>query len=52
MKFEVSSELKYEVRMPTTFIFNIQAARTSSQTMIEEKLITDPPLKLEEFTHS
>jgi len=52
MKFEVFSELKYEVRMPTTFIFNIQASRTSSQTVIEEKLITDPLLKLEEFTSS
>lgn len=52
MKFSVFSELQYEVRMPTTFIFNIQVSRTSSQTVIEEKLTTDPPLHLEEFTSS
>ena len=52
MKFQVFSELTYEVRMPTTFIFNIQASKTSSQTVIEESLVTDPELPLEEFTSS
>src|SRR3982751_594555 len=50
MKFEVFSELQYEVRMPTTFIFNIQVSRSSSQTILEEKLVTDPSLRLDEFT--
>ena len=52
MKFQVFSELTYEVRMPTTFILNIQASKTSSQTVIEESLVTDPELPLEEFTSS
>ncbi len=36
--------------MPTTFIFNIQVSKTSSQTVIEEKLDIDPSFRLEEFT--
>ena len=50
MKFQVFSELSYTVLMPTTFIFNIEVLKTSSQKIIEESLITDPQLKLEEFT--
>ncbi len=50
MKFQVFSELSYEVLMPTTFIFNIEVSKTSSQKIIEESLVTDPNLKLEEFT--
>ncbi|MEP7109187.1 MAG: transglutaminase family protein [Ferruginibacter sp.] len=52
MKFEVWSELQYEVSIPTTFIFNIQVSPTSSQAIIEEKLITDPFFQMEEFTSS
>jgi transglutaminase-like putative cysteine protease len=50
MKFEVSCELQYEVRLPTTFVFNIQVSRTSSQTVLEETLLLDPVLPVEEFT--
>src|SRR5689334_1925966 len=50
MKFKISSELQYEVRIPTTFIFNIQVARSSSHDILEERLVTDPAFKLEEFT--
>ena len=42
MKFKVLSELQYEVRMPTTFIFNIQVSPGASQTILEENLSTDP----------
>lgn len=49
MKFKVFSELYYEVLAPTTFIFNIQVMRTSSQAILEENLITSPYFKLEEF---
>ncbi|MEP7143524.1 MAG: transglutaminase family protein [Ferruginibacter sp.] len=52
MKFKVFSELQYEVRIPTTFIFNIQVSPTSSQNILEENLETDPGFKLEEFTSS
>lgn len=50
MKFKVFSELQYEVETPTTFIFNIQVARTPGQTIIEERLSTEPFLELEEFS--
>ncbi|MBC7886780.1 MAG: transglutaminase family protein [Ferruginibacter sp.] len=50
MKFEVLSELQYEVMMPTTFIFNIQVSPSSSQTILEENLFTEPFFQLEEFT--
>ena len=50
MKFKVFSELQYEVKAPTTFIFNIQVARTPGQTIIEERLATEPFLEMEEFS--
>jgi transglutaminase-like putative cysteine protease len=50
MKFQVFSELQYEVTIPTTFIFNIQVSKTSNQIILEETLTTDPFLQLEEFT--
>jgi transglutaminase-like putative cysteine protease len=50
MKFQVNSELQYDVRIPTTFIFSIQVSKTSSQKIIEEKLTTDPSFTLEEFS--
>ena len=49
MKFEVFSELQYEVILPTTFIFNIQASKTASQVILLEELITEPYFHLEEF---
>ena len=42
MKFQVFSELQYQVYSPSTFIFSIQACRSSSQVIIEESLITEP----------
>src|SRR6187455_2168511 len=50
MKFKAHSEIQYQVLMPTTFIFNIQVSKTSSQIVIEEKLDIDPSFPLEEFT--
>ena len=50
MKFQVYSELQYQVLMPTTFIFNIQVSKTSSQIILEETLTTNPFFQLEEFT--
>ena len=50
MKFKVFSELEYEVKMPSTFIFNIQLSRTSSQAVIEESISIDPYYQMEEFT--
>jgi transglutaminase-like putative cysteine protease len=49
MKFKIFSELSYEVFSPTTFIFNIQAAKSACQTIISESLIVTPAIKFEEF---
>ena len=49
MKFKIFSELSYDVFSPTTFIFNIQAARSASQLIIEESIVTTPFLHFEEF---
>lgn len=50
MTFNISSELSYEVFSPTTFIFNIQAAKSANQVIIEESLVITPNLLFEEFT--
>jgi len=50
MKFNITSELSYEVFSPTTFIFNIQAARTANQVIIEESIRINPILHFKEFT--
>jgi len=42
MKFKVYSELEYQVLMPSTFIFNIQLARTPMQSVLEEFIRIDP----------
>ncbi|MGB3146074.1 MAG: transglutaminase family protein [Maribacter sp.] len=50
MKFKVDSSLSYVVNMPTTFIFNIHALNTASQTVLEEQLIVDPVMDLEQYS--
>jgi transglutaminase-like putative cysteine protease len=50
MQFKVYSELEYQVLMPSTFIFNIQLSRSSSQSGIVESIIINPFYPLEEFT--
>lgn len=52
MKFKVYSELDYIVPVPTTFIFNLHAARTSHQKVIEETLTIDPIYAIKEFSSS
>jgi transglutaminase-like putative cysteine protease len=49
MTFEIYSELRYQVYLPTTFIFSIQACRSDSQVILEESLFTDPWLTYEEI---
>lgn len=49
MKFNINSSLSYVVNAPTTFIFNIHALKTNSQTVWQEQLTIDPSLKIEEF---
>jgi transglutaminase-like putative cysteine protease len=49
MKFDVFSELQYKVYSPTTFIFSIKAAKSSSQVIVEESLVTEPNIITEEI---
>lgn len=50
MKFQVSSEIEYEVRFPSTLILNIHALRTPSQTVLEETFSIEPYVRTEELT--
>ena len=50
MRFIVYSELSYEVFTPCTFIFNIQPAKTATQTIIEETIFINPFSSYHEFT--
>lgn len=52
MKFNVHSEITYNVVLPTTFIFNIHALRTNSQQIISESLFLNPQFDVEEFTYN
>jgi transglutaminase-like putative cysteine protease len=49
MTFKISSELSYDVFSPTTFFFNIHAAKTAGQQVISESLRINPLLNVEEF---
>ena len=50
MKFKISSELSYHIKSDTTYFFNIQAAHTKSQTVLEEQVVTTPAkVKIESF---
>lgn len=50
MKFQIHSELTYNVVEPTAFIFNIQAIRNNSQQILSESLNLNPQLEVEEFS--
>ncbi|QMU28649.1 transglutaminase-like domain-containing protein [Adhaeribacter radiodurans] len=50
MKFQVHSDLEYQVLQPSTFILNIHALRTATQTVLEESLMVEPYIRLEEFS--
>ncbi len=47
IRIDVGSELVYEVRQPTVFLFQISAASTPNQQILSEQLTTDPLLNLE-----
>lgn len=49
MTFKVFSELSYQVNMPTTFIFNIEVAKTSHQIIVDEALNIQPNLNYKCF---
>lgn len=49
MKFHVTSELHYAVQTPSTFVLNVHALRTPSQSVLKESLKLEPNLPFEEF---
>jgi transglutaminase-like putative cysteine protease len=49
MRFHVSSQLQYRVNFPSTFIFNIHAQKSASQSIVEEKFTVTPNVEVEEF---
>lgn len=50
MLFQVSCELEYEARFPSTLILNIHAQRNASQTILDEQFSIEPRVKAHEFT--
>lgn len=49
MRFNISSQLSYSVRSPSTIIFNVHALRTPSQTVLEETFTVESYVIPEEF---
>jgi hypothetical protein len=49
MKFQVSSELAYQVHSPSTLLINVHALRLPGQTIIEETFTIDPYIRVEEL---
>lgn len=49
MKFNIFSELSYEVFSPTTFIFNIHAASLPNQQICNESFLITPEINFTEF---
>jgi transglutaminase-like putative cysteine protease len=49
MRFNVQSELEYEIKSPSTLIFGIQALSTASQSVLEESLVIEPPMQHDQF---
>lgn len=50
MKFNIFSELSYEVFSPATFIFNVLASRSANQQILEEAVLITPSINFEEFS--
>ncbi|MES2891080.1 MAG: transglutaminase family protein [Bacteroidota bacterium] len=50
MKFKVFSELTYVATTPATFIFNIHAAKTANQQILEESFSVSPDIYYEIFS--
>ncbi|WP_254509458.1 transglutaminase-like domain-containing protein [Anatilimnocola floriformis] len=49
MRFHVSGRLEYNVRFPSTMIFNVHAQRSPGQTILHERFTVEPDLHFEEF---
>ena len=49
MRFQISSNLEYQILSQSTLVLNVHALRTPSQTVIEELFLTEPYVKAEEL---
>jgi transglutaminase-like putative cysteine protease len=49
MKFNISAHLEYTISSASTLILNIQALRTPEQTVLQERFIVTPQVKVEEL---
>ena len=52
MKFNISSNLEYNIQSPSTIILNIHALRSPSQHILEENLAIEPALENDELISS
>lgn len=50
MKFQIASELTYDIHTPSTLILNIHALRSPTQTVLEEAFTVEPYIRMEELT--
>jgi len=50
MKFNIYTELSYEVISPTTFIYNILATKSLTQEIIKESIFVSHDIDFEEFS--
>jgi len=50
MLFNVSCELEYAVKFPSTLILSVHAQRNASQTVLKEQFVVEPKVKVSEFT--
>ena len=48
MRFEVGCRLRYQVKVPIAFVFNVAVADSACQEITEEQLQTNPALAVEE----
>lgn len=49
MRFNISSQMEYEVLSDSTLILNVHALRTQHQTVLEESFLIDPYVKSQEL---
>jgi len=50
MLFNVSCELEYAVKFPSTLILSVHAQRNASQTVLKEQFVVEPKVRVSEFT--
>jgi len=48
--FDIHCELGYDVSGPSTFLLNVEAAFVPGQRVVQESLVTDPPLACDRYT--